>query len=280
MMKFLLIKLPLGSIAFVHRIKSPSKQVKWVILVANGVFLYCKLSDIRIVFIIHFTFSYYKKSFMKNSFLILFFIIPSICTYGQNTKQYNSNGNINSVKIGSQIWMTENLNVDHFRNGDPIPEAKSKEEWKAAGYNQQPAWCYYDNDPSTGEKYGRIYNWYAVNDPRGLAPLGWRIPRESDWKMLVNQLGKSVGEKMKSRTGWIARNGKNSSGFNALPAGERWYIGNFSNINESASWWSTFSYESNGKEVAQRCALMSTLDWLHIDGDEKGAGHSIRCIRN
>ncbi|MFN5931331.1 MAG: hypothetical protein ACK42F_07040, partial [Sphingobacteriales bacterium] len=75
MMKFLLIKLPLGSIAFVDRIKSPSKQVKWVILVANGVFLYCKLSDIRIVFIIHFTFSYYKKSFMKNSFLILFFII-------------------------------------------------------------------------------------------------------------------------------------------------------------------------------------------------------------
>lgn len=71
------------------------------------------------------------------------------------------------VKIGDQIWMTRNLNVDKFCNGDPIPETKTNEEWIKAGENGKPAWCYYDNDPANGEKYGKLYNWYAVNDPRG-----------------------------------------------------------------------------------------------------------------
>ena len=84
-----------------------------------------------------------------------------------------------SVKIGSQVWATENLNVDRFRNGDPIPQAKTAEEWQNAGNNQQPAWCYYNNDPKNGESYGKLYNWYAVNDRRGLAPQGWHIPSDA-----------------------------------------------------------------------------------------------------
>ena len=77
-----------------------------------------------------------------------------------------------TVKIGGQEWMAENLNVSKFRNGDIIPHAKSNAEWKAAGEKKQPAWCYYENDPSNGVKYGKLYNWYAVRDPRGVGTTG------------------------------------------------------------------------------------------------------------
>lgn len=67
------------------------------------------------------------------------------------------------VKVGDQIWMGRNLDVSTFRNGDPIPYAETDEEWEEAGENGEPAWCYYDNDPENGEKYGKLYNWYAVD---------------------------------------------------------------------------------------------------------------------
>ena len=97
-----------------------------------------------------------------------------------------------SVTIGKQVWMTKNLDVGTFRNGYPIPEAKTNEEWVNAGLNKQPAWCYYQNDPTNGEKYGKLYNWYAVNDSRGLTPEGWHIPSENEWEILFRYLG---GEK-------------------------------------------------------------------------------------
>ena len=91
-------------------------------------------------------------------------------------------GNIYGItKIGKQYWTTKNLNVSRFRNGDPIPEAKTKDEWIQAGIKKQAVWCYYDNDFKNGTKYGKLYNWYAVNDPRGLAPEGWDIPTDDDW---------------------------------------------------------------------------------------------------
>lgn len=74
------------------------------------------------------------------------------------------------VIIGDQVWMASNLDVDTFRNGDPIPHAKTDEDWELAGANGEPAWCYYGNNPGNSEEFGKLYNWYAVNDPRGLAP--------------------------------------------------------------------------------------------------------------
>ena len=111
----------------------------------------------------------------------------------------NPSGPDKSVTIGTQVWMKENLNVSTFRNGDPIPEAKTAEEWKAAGAAKQPAWCYYDNDPKNGAKYGKLYNWYAVNDPRGLAPVGWHVPTKEELSDLINYLGGEyvAGRKMK-----------------------------------------------------------------------------------
>jgi uncharacterized protein (TIGR02145 family) len=112
--------------------------------------------------------------------------------------------NAQTVTIGTQVWMTKNLDVSTFRNGDPIPEAKSNEEWEKAGENKQPAWCYYDNDPANGAKYGKLYNWYAVNDPRGLAPIEYHIPSDAEWTKLTDFLGGegAAGTKMKSKSGW------------------------------------------------------------------------------
>jgi uncharacterized protein (TIGR02145 family) len=103
-----------------------------------------------------------------------------------------------TVTIGTQVWMNKNLDVATFRNGEPIPEAKTDEEWKRANDLKQPAWCYYDNDPKNGTKYGKLYNWYAVNDARGLAPSGYHVPTEAEWAILTDSLGRNAGEKMKS----------------------------------------------------------------------------------
>lgn len=94
--------------------------------------------------------------------------------------EYQKPFSCKEAKIGDQIWMAENLTVTKFRNGDPIPEARSIEEWINAGENKEPAFCYVNNDPSTISKFGVLYNWHAVNDPRGLAPEGWRIPSHYD----------------------------------------------------------------------------------------------------
>jgi uncharacterized protein (TIGR02145 family) len=91
--------------------------------------------------------------------------------------------------IGSQTWMAENLNVDRFRNGDIIPEAKTVEEWTTALRNKQPVWSYNSYDSINGKKYGKLYNWYAVNDSRGIAPEGWHVPSESEFVNLINELG-------------------------------------------------------------------------------------------
>ena len=81
-----------------------------------------------------------------------------------------------TIDLFGRTWMKNNLNTECFSNGDSIPEAKSNEEWIKALKNKQPAWCYYDNDPSNGEKYGKLYNQFVFNDPRGIAPEGFVIP--------------------------------------------------------------------------------------------------------
>ena len=115
---------------------------------------------------------------------------------------FSSIANAQSVTIGTQVWMTKNLDVSTFRNGDPIPQVKTEEEWIKAGENKQPAWCYHENDPANGAKYGKLYNWYAVSDPRGLAPVGYHIPSDAEWTKLEDYLGSNPGTKMKSKSGW------------------------------------------------------------------------------
>jgi uncharacterized protein (TIGR02145 family) len=103
-----------------------------------------------------------------------------------------------SVTIRNQEWMTRNLDVARFRNGDLIPHIESNEKWKKAGENGQPAWCYYNNYLETGKKYGKLYNWYAVNDPRGLAPEGWHVPTLDELQNMISFIGiEEAGKKLK-----------------------------------------------------------------------------------
>jgi uncharacterized protein (TIGR02145 family) len=114
-------------------------------------------------------------------------------------KQDNT-GPIKTVTIGKQVWMLENLNVSTFKNGVAIPEVQDNDAWYKAGENKQPAWCYYDNDPKNGAKFGKLYNWYAVIDTNGLCPQGWHVPTDAEWDTLVAYLGGEyiAGVKMKA----------------------------------------------------------------------------------
>lgn len=127
-----------------------------------------------------------------------------------------------TVKIGAQEWLAENLNTERFRNGDLIPQAKTVEEMKTYSNAKEPAWCYYNFDPKNGKIYGKLYNGYAIDDSRGLAPKGWHVPSNDEFILLVEQLGgkETARFKLKSKSGWAkGGNGTNSSGFSALPGG-------------------------------------------------------------
>ena len=140
------------------------------------------------------------KGIKRVSFIgIQLLIIMSLTVNGQDIKDFD--GNVyKTIKYGVQVWIASNLNVTHFRNGDVIPEAKTEEEWIKAGKSGSPAWCYYDNDPENGKKYGKLYNWYAIGDKRGLVPEGWHVSANADWRTLIkNLLGVDVaGVKLKS----------------------------------------------------------------------------------
>jgi uncharacterized protein (TIGR02145 family) len=114
--------------------------------------------------------------------------------------EYQKPFSCKEAKIGGQIWMAENLTVTKFRNGDPIPEARSTEDWLNAGENKQPAFCYVNNDPNTVSQYGVLYNWYAVNDRRGLAPEGWHIPSHIDAENLRDFLMSEIIKKQQKIT--------------------------------------------------------------------------------
>lgn len=190
-----------------------------------------------------------------------------------------------TVVIGKQIWMRKNLAVDKFQNGESIREAKSSNEWDNAASEKTAAWAYYDFDPTNGEKYGKLYNWYAVNDPRGLAPKGWHIPSDQEWTELTDFLGgkEIAGKKMKSNEGWMGNeNGSNESGFDALPGGFLTvgfakFI--FMNGGFGASFWT--STESSDDAALDR-NLYGTKDHVHksIYGESMLVGKSVRCIKN
>jgi len=146
------------------------------------------------------------------------------------------------VIIGTQTWSKCNLDVTTYSNGDVIPEVTDPSAWTALTTG---AWCYYNNDSVTGTTYGKLYNWYAVTDPRGLAPTGYHIPSDTEWTTLVNYLGGvSVAGGAMKETGachWLTPNdGTNSSGFSAFGGGIR--TTSFNLINNQGLWWSSTEF--------------------------------------
>ncbi|MCX6153179.1 MAG: DUF6531 domain-containing protein [Candidatus Kapabacteria bacterium] len=184
------------------------------------------------------------------------------------------------VAIGLQTWTTQNLNVDHYQNGDSILEVRDATAW---ANTTSGAWCYYNNDPANGGTYGKLYNWYAVNDPRGLAPAGWHVGSDAEWKTLIVFLGDSTvaGGKVKvvGTNLWQSPNtgATNESGFSSLPNGWRWNYGTFANINFTCNWWSN---TENNSQFANYFAINNNSTELKTSSSGKTVGYGIRLVKD
>lgn len=184
-----------------------------------------------------------------------------------------------TVVIGSQQWMEKNLEVTTYRNGDLIPEVSDATAWSNLTTG---AWCWYNNDPANGAIYGKLYNWYAVADPRGLCPTGWHVPTIAEWTSLLTTLGGDAvaGGKLKSTsTRWTSPNtsATNSSGFGALPGGYRYYFASFNVISNNGCWWSASEYNAT---VATYLLLGYTYGNGYLFNGDKKYGYSVRCVRD
>ncbi len=184
------------------------------------------------------------------------------------------------IAIGTQIWTSKNLDVSTYRNGESIRHARTPEEWQDAASKGEGAWCYYNHDPKNGEIYGKLYNWYCVNDSRGLAPSGYHIPSDNEWSILLEILGEKTiaGFKMKSKSGWATKgNGDNSCGFNGKPGGYCYNYGDFYKIEENGYWWSSTEYFS---DYAWLRILSCNDSKVGRNNFFKRYGLSVRCIKD
>jgi uncharacterized protein (TIGR02145 family) len=204
-------------------------------------------------------------------------------TYGSMTDQ---EGNVyKTIVIGTQEWMAENLNTSIYRNGDVIPTNLDNTTWQNT---ISGAWAYYNNDASYECPYGKLYNWFACTDSRGLCPTGWHVPSDAEWTVLTDYLGGEAvaGGKMKT-TGtseaasglWYSPNqgATNSSGFSGVPGGVRDGFGYYGNIVDYGRWWS--STEVDTIDARDRGLNHGYDDFFRLYNHKKD-GFSVRCLRD
>jgi uncharacterized protein (TIGR02145 family) len=176
--------------------------------------------------------------------------------------------------------MVENLRTRRYRDGTSIPNVTDNTNWSNANYG---AWCWYNNDGPTYEQpYGKLYNWFAVNDGRGLCPTGWHVPTDTEWTTLTNFLGgESVGGGLMKEAGtahWNSPNNgaTNASGFTGLPGGYRLNDGSYNNLGNVGSWWSSTESVAN----AWSRNLIYGDDNVYRNNSDKRLGISVRCLRD
>jgi uncharacterized protein (TIGR02145 family) len=202
-----------------------------------------------------------------------------------DTSVTDIDGNVyNTVKIGTQVWMKEDLKVTKYRDGSSIPNVTDTLQWSNL---TSGAWSYYNNDSSNNAAYGKIYNWYTVIDRRNICPVGWHIPTDAEWTILTNYLGGDTvaGGKMKEAglSHWLSPNtaADNSSGFTGLPGGARYDKGGnngaFIGIGYNGGWWSSTEYDAY--LVWFRYLDYSISDVIRDYGGKEG-GLSVRCIKD
>jgi len=211
---------------------------------------------------------------MRFVFILYIFLFSNSACLAQQPIKHSS------VKIGNQVWMGENLAVKKFSNGDLIPHARTREEWIKAGEDCTPAWTYYEHNKDFAKRVGVLYNWFAVADPRGLAPKGWRIPNSNDFEVLASQLGgkELAGKKLKSDKDWFRDGvGTNSSRFNAIGGGSRDFEGYFYYIVRVGFWWTIDEYDDQN---AWYYYIEYVDDAIKKYGAGKNMGMSVRCIKN
>lgn len=201
-------------------------------------------------------------------------------------------GNVyQTVTIGTQVWMKENLRVTHYRNGDAIPRKGNSTDWTNYFLG---AFCEYNNNIADATTYGRLYNWYAVHDTRNIAPAGWHVATDDDWKQLETFLGMSQSEadrmgargtdqggklKEPGTAHWASPNtgATNESGFTALPAGNRTSTGEFLGLGYSANFW-TSSQDSGQNPITRSLGYTSLLVSRGIGVGT--SGYSVRCVKD
>ena len=216
-------------------------------------------------------------------------IAKSTAKVNSVSKQDSTKTVIDEIKIGDQTWTSKNLDVSTYRNGDVIPQVQNEEEWSKLTTG---AWCYYENETANGTTYGKLYNWYAVNDSRGLAPKGYHVPTDAEWTILTDNLGGTTEActKMKSTSGWKEDgNGNNSSGFNGLPGGCRLNTGDFFFVGSYGEWWSSSEIntdEAGNVKIVGNASPSSCLKLMYDYGkaimryEDKQNGFSVRCLRD
>jgi len=188
-----------------------------------------------------------------------------------------------TVILYNKAWAVKNLDVDRYRNGDPIPQVTT--DYLIWAGLTTGAYCYYNNDSATyAATYGKLYNWYALNDPRGLAPEGWHIPSYAEWTTLFTCLGgESIAGGAMKETGtsnWLPPNtgATNSSGFTGLPGGTRDQYGvSFGGIGAAGWWWSITENDAN---TAWSLILLNNFGNLAFTTRDKNFGKSVRCVRD
>ncbi len=192
---------------------------------------------------------------------------------------------IQTIKIGNLVWMSKNLDVDTFRNGDKIPEAKTYYALDSFARLKQAAWSYYNHKKDLKSNYGRLYNWYAVNDSRGLAPKGYHIATKNEWLSLIDTLGgkENAGLKLKSSTEWVKSNGPfpnkvQANGFNALPGGYQWASGGgFSFKYETGFWWTSTPISTS---QATNFSIYHISGYVAQSNMDFENAISVRCVRD
>ncbi len=206
--------------------------------------------------------------------------MPAMVTEETGTMTDQQGNVYQTVKIGNQWWMAENLKVTHYRNGDPIPNVTDNTEWSNLSSG---AYAAFDNDGRNVGKYGYLYNWHAVNDARNIAPVGWRVPTDEEWQTLIEFLGgrRVAGGKMKQAGGvyWNHPNAgaTNDSGFTALPGGRRDHRGLFDHLGRVASFWSSTEHS---RHRAWHMRLSHNNANATLIDNPKGLGCSIRLVKD
>ena len=192
-----------------------------------------------------------------------------------------------TVKIGNQIWLSENLKATTYNDGTAIPLVKSYDAWAELS---TPAYCWYNNDSTNKEVYGALYNWYAVNTKK-LCPEGWHVPSDEEWTELRTYLGENGNAglvlKESGTSHWKSPNSdaSNTTGFTGLPGGYRDYKGPFNLVRTDAYWWSsTESYRYISTDSASYISFYRNLRYddhdLFRNISDKSFGLCVRCLMN
>jgi len=228
------------------------------------------------------------KTYKTSVIALALILLVSVSAHSQSDSISDKEGHVyKTVAIGTHWWMAENLMVTQFANGDPIPHLTNATEW---ANTEEGAYCYYGNRTNFADSYGNLYNWYTVEDERGLCPSGWHVATDADWITMEMFLGMSA-EEAERMTAWRGTDegskikdesfgGNNSSGFTALATGYRDPAGVFKAMGTDNDYWTSTPYDNEGQIEGVLHGLLNTQSSTVRNFHVPGYGFCIRCVRD